>query len=628
MKNIFLLVSFVSHIISYSLLAQGNLKTGPEVAQCIYHDTSPPLRDIPEVPSPKSNWRNKNFKFLETPRGIKGPYQYQSDSALQKTKGTRNGGFVAKTWDGISARYTASPPDPTGDVGPNHYMLATNHGFQIWNKTGTSLLGPLNLGTIWSGFPGPWSTNLNDGDPIVLYDEAADRWFIAQFSLPNGDNGPTYILVAISQTNDPTGSWHRYGFSYDNFADYPKFGIWPDGYYMAASHINGNYFDGVYLSVFERSQMLNGAAARSVTFTTPSYLVLLPSDWNGPISPPSATPNYFVGIHDDNWLGGSDGLDVFSFAVNWTIPDSSKLTGPVFISGATFTQLNYWPTVPQLGTSNLLDHLGNEILMNLLYYRNFGSHQSMVVCHTIDTGSERAGKRWYELRNTGGGWTIYQQGTYAPADGLHRWMGSIAINASGDIAMGYSISGTTMYPAIAFTGRYSADPLGQMAITEEIIFAGTGYQAGERWGDYTQMVVDPDGNNFWYVNQYQQSDGYDNWRTRIFMIDYTNSVEVGSDDIIAPEQYSLSQNFPNPFNPSTSIKYTIPNVTLSGVERSRVQLKVFDVIGSEVATLVNEERRAGNYEVKFNSSHLSSGIYFYRLQAGSFVETKKMILIR
>jgi hypothetical protein len=167
--------------------------------------------------------------------------------------------------------------------------------------------------------------------------------------------------------------------------------------------------------------------------------------------------------------------------------------------------------------------------MNRLDYRNFGTHQSMVACHAINAGSNRAGMRWYEFRNTGGGWTLFQEGTYAPADGLHRWMGSISINAVGHMALGYSVSSTTMFPAIRYTGRFATDPAGQMTIPEETIFAGTGAQSGlDRWGDYTQMSVDPNGINFWYVNQYQPSTGSFNWRTRIANIDYTIPVELVS----------------------------------------------------------------------------------------------------
>ncbi len=706
MKKIFSFALFVLFAVYSISFAQGNFNSGPEVAQSIHHDTSPPLRDIPEAPVTFSNWRDGIVPLLEKPLGDEA--EYQNDPSLQSTMGSRGDGFVFQTWDGVSAQGYA-PPDPSGDVGPNHYMLATNVRFQIWNKTGTSVLGPSNLGTIWSGFPGPWASSLNDGDPVVLYDEAAGRWFIAQFSLPSYPNGPFYILIAVSQTNDPTGSWHRYGFSFPNMPDYPKFGIWPDGYYMSANAFSSgslNYV-GTYLAAFERSQMLTGAAAQSVTFTRPASTTwsLLPSDWNGAATPPVGAPNYFGQIHDNADYGGSDGFDIYPFSVNWVTPGSSTVTGPIFIGTSVFSQLS--SGVPQQGSGTLLDHL-SWMTMNRLDYRNFGTHQSMVVCHTVNAGSNRAGMRWYEFRNTGAGWSLFQEGTYAPADGLHRWMGSVAINAAGDMALGYSVSSTTMFPSIRFTGRYSGDPLGQMTITEETIFAGLGAQSGlTRWGDYTHMAVDPNGINFWYVNQYQPSSGSFNWRSRIANIDYTVPVELVSFtantisdevelnwrtatetnnqgfeiqrlrkdgefeqvgyvagfgtttepksysfidtkldagsytyrlkqidfdgsyeysneinvEVELPLEYILEQNYPNPFNPSTTINYSIP-------EDGFVKLAVYNLLGEEVATLVNSFQKADRYNISFNASDLSSGVYVYKIESTNFSASRKLVLMK
>jgi hypothetical protein len=711
MRKIFPFVLITSLAFCSTLFAQGGSTYGPVIGQCIHHDTSPPLRDIPEAPLTQSRWRNGLSDFLSI--SPKFEDQFQQDPVLQEQIGSGGDAFVFQTWDGVSAQGYA-PPDPSGDVGPNHYMLATNVRFQIWNKTGTSLLGPSNLGTIWSGFPGPWSTSLNDGDPIVLYDEAANRWFIAQFSLPNFPNGPSYIIIAISQTGDPTGSWYRYGFTYNTgIPDYPKFGIWPDGYYMSANSFTSGSLNyaGTINAVFERSQMLNGLTAQTVTFNGSAGTTwsLLPSDWNGITTPPSGSPNYFLQVHDNSWYGGSDGVDIYSFIVNWTTPASSTFTGPTFISTSTFNLLSGNSTVPQQGTSQLLDHLGQNRAMNRLDYRNFGTHQTMVVCQTVNAGSNRAGMRWHELRNTGTGWSLYQEGTYAPADGLHRWMGSIAINAAGHIAMAYSISGTTMYPAISFTGRFASDPAGQMTIPEETIHAGNGAQTGglNRWGDYTQMSVDPNGINFWYVNQYQQTTGSYNWRTRIANIDYTipvelvsfvanvnkNEVELNwrtatetnnqgfqiermvsggsyetigyaagfgtttepksysyidsklqagnytyrlkqidfdgsseySDEInvevTLPIEFTLEQNYPNPFNPTTTINYSIP-------EDGFVKLAVYNLLGQEVATLVNSFQKADRYEILFNANKLSSGLYIYKLETGNYETSRKLMFMK
>ncbi|MDH3269305.1 MAG: hypothetical protein OEM46_10675, partial [Ignavibacteria bacterium] len=450
MKKLFSFSLFVLFAISSISFAQGSFNSGPEVAECIYHDTSPPLRDIPEAPLSPTPWRDGIIPLFTIPPRFED--QYQDDPVLQETMGSRGDGFVFQTWDGVAAQGYL-PPDNNGDVGPNHYFEAVNVRFQIWNKTGTSLLGPFNLGTIWAGFPGPWSSNLNDGDPIILYDEAADRFFIAQFSLPNFPAQPSYILIAISQTGDPTGAWYRYGFAYSyGVPDYPKFGVWPDGYYMSANAYSSGSLNyaGTVNAAFERSQMLTGNVAQSVTFTGSDSTTwcLLPSDWNGATAPPASSPNYFLQVHDNTRYSGSDGVDIYSFSVNWATPGSSTFTGPSFVSTSSFTLLpQFTPTVPQQGTGQLLDHLGDNKPNNRLDYRNFGTHQTMVVCQTVNVGSNRAGMRWHEFRNIGAGWSLFQEGTYAPADGLHRWMGSIAINAAGDMALGYSVSSSGMFPA-------------------------------------------------------------------------------------------------------------------------------------------------------------------------------------
>jgi len=709
MKKIFSFALFVLLAISSTSFAQGGFISGPEVSQCIHHDTSPPLRDMPEAPITHSNWRDGIVPLLINPPRFEDQYQY--DPVLQETMGTSSDGFIFQTWDGVAAQGYA-PPDNNGDVGPNHYFETVNVRFQIWNKTGTSLLGPLNLGTIWAGFPGPWSTSLNDGDPVVLYDEAANRFFVAQFSLPNFPNGPFYIIMAVSQTGDPTGAWYRYGFSYANMPDYPKFGVWPDGYYMSANAFSSGSLNyaGTYATAFDRSSMLTGAAATALTFTGSGATTwsFLPSDWNGATAPPAGSPNYFGQLHDNAFYGGADGFDIYAFHADYITPANSTFTGPSFIATSPYTTVN---GIPQQGTGTLLDNL-SVMTMFRLDYRNFGTHQSMVVCHTIDAGGSRAGMRWYEFRKPAATWTLFQEGTYAPADGLERWMGSIAMNAAGHMALGYSVSSTGMFPAIRYTGRYSTDPLGQMTIPEETIFAGSGSQSGlSRWGDYTSMNVDPNGINFWYVNQYQPTTGSFNWRTRIANIDYTIPVELVSFtvnavkdevelnwrtatetnnqgfeierasssttpvqewvnvgyvagfgtttepksysfidskleagsytyrlkqidfdgsfeysneinvDVELPLQYALEQNYPNPFNPSTKISYSIP-------EDGFVKLAVYNLLGEEVATIVNSFQKADRYEINFDARDLSSGVYVYKIEAANYTASKKLVLMK
>ena len=372
---------------------------------------------------------------------------------------------------------------------------------------------------------------------------------VSQFALPNYPNGPFYILIAVSTTPDPTGTYYQYAYSFPNMPDYPKFGVWPDGYYMSANVFasgSGNYL-GTYATVFDRNTMLAGGAATMVNFVNPSSTwSLLPSDCDG-VYAPAGAPNYFLATYD-GFGGGNTNLDVYEFHVDWVTPANTTFTGPLLLTTPAFSIPN---ESPQLGTTNTLDNLADRP-MNRLQYRNFGTHQTMVVCQTVNAGSGRAGIRWWELRKTSGAWNIYQEGTYAPSDALYRWMGSIAMDASGNIALGYSTSGTTIYPDIRFTGRFASDPLGSMTITETVIHAGAGSQTGGlgRWGDYTQMTVDPTAlGTFWYTNEYIPTSGSFNWKTRIAAFSFDPPCPVG---------YASN---PNPANGAGSVSANLPQLS-------------------------------------------------------------------
>jgi len=240
-------------------------------------------------------------------------------------------------------------------------MQMVNSAYQIWDKSGNSLLGPFTLGTLWVGFPGPWASSLNAGDPVVLYDQAADRWFASEFSLPNGGSGPEYLLLAVSQTSDPTGAWYRYGFEFPQFPDYPHYGIWPDGYYVSVNRFAPG-FTGTYAAAFERDSMLVGGIARMILSTNATSIgaSFLPSDWDGSTAPLTGAPNYFA-------AAGSNSLRIFEFHVDWATPANSTFTGPLVIATSPFSQVD---GIPQLGTTNTLDALSDR-LMQRLQYRNF-----------------------------------------------------------------------------------------------------------------------------------------------------------------------------------------------------------------------------------------------------------------
>jgi len=404
-----------------------------------------------------------------------------------------------------------------------------NLSFAVYSRSGALLYGPAATNTLWQGFGGPCETT-NDGDPIVLYDHLADRWILTQFALPNFPSGPFYECIAVSQTGNPLGAYHRYQFLISNtkLDDYPKFGVWPDGYYMSVNQFTCNVlfcnWAGQGVVAFDRAQMLAGQPAQMVYFdlfgVDPNLGGMLPADLDGTTPPPAGTPNPFCQIDDNAWGYSPDQIQCWRFHADWANPAASTFTFDTALTTAAFDSnlCGYSRNcITQRDTTVRVDAISDR-LMYRLQYRNFGTHQTLVTNHTVDAnGADRAGVRWYELRNGGGGWSIFQQGTYAP-DTLHRWMGSIAMNGLGDVGLGYSVSSGTVFPSIRTTGRLAGDPPGLMTQGELSIVAGTGHQthSSGRWGDYSQMSVDPvDDCTFWYTQEYYAVKGSAPWRTRI-----------------------------------------------------------------------------------------------------------------
>jgi len=368
---------------------------------------------------------------------------------------------------------------------------------------------------------------------VVLYDQLADRWILTQFTT----RGPIYYnCVALSETGDPTGAYFRYAFSTGvNFPDYPKYGVWPNAYFLSTREFapdNSFAGDGAY--ALERSEMIKGdPAARMVKFllppgTTP-YLPgdgLLPSDLDGSRRPPGGSPNYFVGTMDDGAGRGApfDGINIFQYSVVWNAHPSASFSLAAQLPGAQFDSIfPCSPTsrscIPQPMTGNKVDILSYRQRPTFrLAYRNFGTYETLVTNQSVEASPAIAGVRWYEIRRMNGQFSVYQQGTFAPADGVDRWMGSIAMDRNGNIAIGYSVSnGDNVYPGIRYTGRLASDPLGQMTLREGVLINGSGSQrVSSRWGDYTDMTVDPtDDCTFWYVDEYYQTSSQRGWQTRI-----------------------------------------------------------------------------------------------------------------
>jgi hypothetical protein len=431
------------------------------------------------------------------------------------------------------------PPDPDGDVGPNHYVQMVNTAWAVYCKTGTRLLGPASLASIWAGFEVPDCED-NSGDPIVLHDQLADRWILTQFTTAglNVPAGTFYNCVAVSTTADPTGGYYRYAFSTGpNFPDYPKYGVWPNAYFATTREFGQVDFAGIGVYALERAKMLRGnPAARAVSVLVgpgtgaPAYLTgdgWLPSDWDGNRRPPAGSPNYIVGTQDDEGPYGApfDAVNLFQFDVSWGPTPTATFTGPTTLPVAEFDSI--YPCTPP-GSRNCIPQPDTDQNLDIpsyrqrptwrLAYRNFGTHESLVTSQSVEARPAIAGMRWYELRRPGNQPLVYQQGTYAPADDLNRWMGSIAQDKRGNMALGYSVSSETTYPGIRYTGRLRNDVPNQMPQGEGTVVEGSGSQTdpAAHWGDYTSMNIDPvDNCRFWYVNQYYAVTSLRGWQTRI-----------------------------------------------------------------------------------------------------------------
>jgi hypothetical protein len=491
--------------------------------------------------------------------------QLDREGSLRTRPGAAPRGGVAEPFPspvinvvGITAN--ANPPDTVGDVGRNHYVQMVNATqFQIFNKTGVPVFGPATFGNLWPvGDP----CRRNDGDPIVVYDHLADRWLLSQFrngAPPGANDGVFLMCIAISQTPNPTaGTWFLYNFNTGVLPDYPKFGVWPDGYYMS-THESPNL--GVY--VFDRGNMLLGNPATFMKRTIAALGApgvrntrILPADLDGP-APAEGTPNFFVRTVDGQQDPGNpnDRIEIYSAAADFATSTFTFTLVTTLFPVAFQTMLcdrngggadePVRDCIPQPDTGATVDALSNRPMMQLKY-RRFGAHQAMVFNQTIDAAgsmpipvvNEVAGIRWYELRNFGQGWTIFQQSTYAPQPAgvnsenqlLHRWMGSMAMDRDGNIALAYSITNdddnNEVFPGIRYAGRRFNDSLGILPQREHTIFNGTNSQTGDfgqRWGDYSALSVDPrDDCTFWFTTHVAGAGGTGPRPTRIASFRFDN----------------------------------------------------------------------------------------------------------
>ncbi|GAB4326079.1 MAG: hypothetical protein Kow00127_18840 [Bacteroidales bacterium] len=528
-KNLFiqllLAALFVAGLQALSIAQQVEHPT--QVRKAAFFDQTPRLIDMP-VRQPVAgdhSWKEGIVENETVNIDFHANDLVVTDAAsTQEFMGTRQVRGPVVGTEGTANVNGVYPPDTDGDVGPNHYFQMINLSFAIYDKGGNKLYGPAANSTLWANFPGPWS-GTNDGDPIVLYDEAADRWVASQFAI-NTSNNKFYELVAVSQTGDPLGSWYRYAFEFNQFPDYPKLSVWHDGYYATFHMFSGGFIGSAFVA-FEREKMLQGDPDAQMIYFGPysTRFGYLPADIDG-AEPDPSTPCYFAGIN----FSGNQNMEIWEMVPDWNNTSNSTFSLAKVLDTDPFNSNIGGITQP--GTGTQLDDFSN-VLMYRLPFRNFGSYHAMAANHAVRVGT-RSGIRWYELRNDGSGWEIYQQGTYAP-DNHNRWLGSIAIAGNGNIALGYSVSSSSVYPSIRYTGRTPNAPLGEMNITEVEVKAGGSSQSGiNRWGDYAAMTVDPVNDTvFWFTTEYMRSNG---WGTYISSFDFgplqEPTVYAGNDSLI------------------------------------------------------------------------------------------------
>jgi hypothetical protein len=518
------LPSFVS--VLFILQASSAFAGSPVVKKASRHDTSASLAQLAAGGgTPKS----APDKEGPEPRAT-GPTREsgRADTVSSELAGPLQGVSSVIRFDGQSAAdnrrvlgFAFVPPDTVGAVGASQYVQMVNVTIAVYSKRDGALqLGPAPIHSLWSGFGGLCENGgtspfySDGGDPIVLYDHLADRWLVSQLQYDETFT-QTAQCVAISTSSDATGSYNRYQFDFGaDFPDYPKFGIWPDGYYNSINVYPGlSKFAGAQACAFDRTAMLAGAQASAICFQQPSSVAsLLPADLDGSTLPPAGAPNYFVGLADESHL------NLFRFHADFANPARSTFSGPTLVPVADYNEIcaraNTVACIPEPEPGEKVDGLADRVMFRLAY-RNFGDHEALVVNHTV-LGGLLGGVRWYEIRNPGSAPAVFQQGTVIDPS-TDFWLGSIAMDRAGDIALGFNAMSHNQFSSVYVAGRKPGDPAGKM-FGPLVLATGGGVQFNsfKRWGDYSAMTIDPkDDCTFWYTQEYYTATGSFNWATRI-----------------------------------------------------------------------------------------------------------------
>lgn len=441
-------------------------------------------------------------------QSTQGPLTTAAASGFYGTSNNDNGNILG---------FLVAPPDTDGAVGPNDYVQMVNLLTTVYDKkTGQKLMGPAPSNIFWSTMGGNCEA-YNQGDPVVLYDDQANRWIISQFAFPNSMSSFSQC-VAVSQTGDPAGAYNRYEFSFVNigFNDYPKLGIVTDSISMMTNLFNkyGKNFSwaGTFIGVMDKAAMYAGQPATLIGYNLgTSQFGFVAGDLDGPGTAPALFGTA---------MSTSNHFDIWQLDVDWS-NDSTSVSRiaslPITAFNSTICGASRGACIPQPNNGPKLESLSDR-LMHRLQIRDFGTYRTMVTAHTVNDGNNRAGIRWYEMRQpAGGAWSLWQEGTFAPNDGLYRWMPSIAMNSLGDIGIGYMVASTNTYVSTAVAGQtVAASGSGLLDSNEQICAAGSGVQTGvSRSGDYSATEVDPGTDMFWHTNEVFTQTGNYQWNTYV-----------------------------------------------------------------------------------------------------------------
>jgi uncharacterized membrane protein len=548
------LVVVLTTLFVASGLAQQHPATLPQVNGAIQSDVSRPLSDLAtEGPSRGRLHEIAPFRV---------PHQQQLTSMAQQGTPVHDGALQSFVSSPVGASlglnllgvgngfpgYTVSvvPADADLAVGDTQVVQWVDVSYAVFDKaSGAVISGPMLGSTFWAGFGGGCEFT-NGGDMIIQWDKLAHRWIATQ----NVYSSPFLTCVAISTSPDATGTYYRYSFPQPHLPDYPKWGVWPDGYYQTQNNFSpdGSTYYGPYVCAYDRTKMLAGdPTAQQICFQLGVFdSSLLPADLDSPATPPPAgQPELLLGSINT----GSPKIYQYLFHADFVTPSNSTISGggganPITVAAFSMACGGFGACVPQPNVPDMLDAVGDRLLYRLAY-RNFSDHQTWLASHSVATGSSM-GERWYEFRapENSTNLSVYQQGTYAP-DSSYRWMGSLAMDKAQDIALGYSVSSSSLFPSLSYTGRVPGDGLGTME-GEALIVSGSGSQTGSnnRWGDYTSMAIDPtDDCTFWYTAQYYELTASFNWSTQLASLKFPTCGSAPDFSMAAsPTSLTIGQN--------------------------------------------------------------------------------------